>query len=100
MRGPAARPLSDYELASRLSYFLWSSMPDAELMARAAAGDLAHELDPARVAQQARVVAERAERHVELLRDLVRARLAADREDLQDARAERVAQDARDLRIG
>jgi hypothetical protein len=32
--------LSDYELASRLSYFLWSSMPDAELFARAAAGSL------------------------------------------------------------
>ncbi len=26
------RPLSDYALASRLSYFLWSSMPDAELI--------------------------------------------------------------------
>jgi len=25
-------PVSDYELASRLSYFLWSSMPDTELM--------------------------------------------------------------------
>jgi hypothetical protein len=34
------QPLSDYELASRLSYFLWSSMPDAELLARAAAGEL------------------------------------------------------------
>jgi hypothetical protein len=34
------RPLTDYELASRLSYFLWSSMPDAELLAHAAAGDL------------------------------------------------------------
>src|SRR6185436_6543179 len=29
--------------ASRLSYFLWSSMPDAELSARAAAGDLRKE---------------------------------------------------------
>jgi hypothetical protein len=38
--GPAAAPLSDYALASRLSYFLWSSMPDAELLAHAAAGDL------------------------------------------------------------
>jgi mono/diheme cytochrome c family protein len=38
--GNAARPLTDYELASRLSYFLWSSMPDEELLARAAAGDL------------------------------------------------------------
>jgi hypothetical protein len=33
-------PLSSYALASRLSYFLWSSLPDAELLARAAAGDL------------------------------------------------------------
>ncbi len=35
-----SEPLSDYSLASRLSYFLWSSMPDAELMKHAAAGDL------------------------------------------------------------
>jgi hypothetical protein len=34
------QPLSDYDLASRLSYFLWSSMPDAELLQHAAAGDL------------------------------------------------------------
>jgi hypothetical protein len=38
--GAAVQPLSGYELASRLSYFLWSSMPDAELLAHAAAGDL------------------------------------------------------------
>jgi hypothetical protein len=38
--GTAARPLSEYALASRLSYFLWSSMPDAELLEHAAAGDL------------------------------------------------------------
>jgi mono/diheme cytochrome c family protein len=38
--GAAARPLTDYELASRLSYFLWATAPDAELLARAAAGDL------------------------------------------------------------
>ena len=35
-----AKPLSDYALASRLSYFLWSSMPDDELLAKAAAGEL------------------------------------------------------------
>jgi uncharacterized protein DUF1592/uncharacterized protein DUF1588/uncharacterized protein DUF1587/uncharacterized protein DUF1595/uncharacterized protein DUF1585 len=34
------RPLSAYSLASRLSYFLWSSMPDEELLSHAAAGDL------------------------------------------------------------
>jgi hypothetical protein len=32
--------LSDYELASRLSYFLWSSMPDARLFDLAAKGRL------------------------------------------------------------
>lgn len=35
-----AIPLSDYALASRLSYFLWSSMPDAQLLAKAASGEL------------------------------------------------------------
>jgi hypothetical protein len=38
--GKAARPLPDHALASRLSYFLWSSMPDDELLAHATAGDL------------------------------------------------------------
>ncbi|MBL9173315.1 MAG: DUF1592 domain-containing protein [Verrucomicrobiales bacterium] len=39
--GPAGTvPLSDNALASRLSYFLWSSIPDERLLARAAAGDL------------------------------------------------------------
>lgn len=32
--------LSDHELATRLSYFLWSSMPDEELTAHADKGDL------------------------------------------------------------
>jgi hypothetical protein len=34
-------PVGPYELASRLSYFLWSSMPDAALEAAAASGQLA-----------------------------------------------------------
>jgi hypothetical protein len=39
--GPApVQPLSANALASRLSYFLWASMPDEELLAHAAAGDL------------------------------------------------------------
>jgi hypothetical protein len=40
--GPGSKPIavSDWELASRLSYFLWSSPPDAELRASAAAGKL------------------------------------------------------------
>jgi hypothetical protein len=38
--GGGVRPLGDQALASRLSYFLWSSMPDGELLSHAAAGDL------------------------------------------------------------
>ncbi len=37
--------LNDYELASRLSYFLWSSMPDDELFAVAEKGQLRANLD-------------------------------------------------------
>ena len=36
----AERPVTDYELASRLSYFLWSSMPDEELFQLAERGEL------------------------------------------------------------
>jgi hypothetical protein len=42
--GPAGangvRPVGDYELASRLSYFLWSTMPDDELLELAKKGEL------------------------------------------------------------
>ena len=38
-------PIGEYELASRLSYFLWSSMPDDELFALAARGQLRQDLD-------------------------------------------------------
>ncbi len=48
---PAAAPLTDWELASRLSYFVWSSIPDDELRRAAAEGRL-HE--PAALAEQAR----------------------------------------------
>jgi cytochrome c553 len=36
----AIRRISDFDLASRLSYFLWSSMPDDRLLAAAEAGKL------------------------------------------------------------
>ena len=38
----APHPLSGYELASRLSYAIWSSMPDDELFALAASGELSN----------------------------------------------------------
>lgn len=42
-------PLTDFELASRLSYFIWSSMPDNELFAAAREGKLQ---DPAEIEAQ------------------------------------------------
>jgi hypothetical protein len=36
----STHPVSDYELASRLSFFLWSSIPDEELLALAETGSL------------------------------------------------------------
>ncbi len=49
-------PLSPHELASRLSYFLWSSMPDEELLQLAASGKLS---DPkVRQAQVDRLLAD------------------------------------------
>lgn len=49
--GVRSAPVSDWELASRLSYFLRSSAPDAELREAAASGRLS---DPDEVAAQAR----------------------------------------------
>ncbi|NQV22964.1 MAG: DUF1592 domain-containing protein [Rhodopirellula sp.] len=40
--GEGQRPLTNDELASRLSYFLWSSMPDTELLDVANAGELSN----------------------------------------------------------
>ncbi|HTQ08615.1 MAG TPA: DUF1592 domain-containing protein, partial [Fimbriimonadaceae bacterium] len=46
---PVNGPLGSYEIASRLSYFLWSSMPDQELFALAAKNRLQ---DPQVLAEQ------------------------------------------------
>src|SRR6185369_2529798 len=43
------RPLNGWEMASRLSFFLWSSIPDDELRRAAAAGELSN---PAMLAKQ------------------------------------------------
>ena len=48
--------LDDYELASRLSYFLWMSMPDAELLELARTGSLGNEETLAR--QVTRMIAD------------------------------------------
>ena len=40
------RTLNEYELASRLSYFIWSTMPDSELFALAHQGKLREQLKP------------------------------------------------------
>jgi hypothetical protein len=49
--GTTATSVSDWELATRLSYFLWSSQPDDELRRVAASGKLR---DPNVLAEQAR----------------------------------------------
>jgi hypothetical protein len=49
--GAAAVSVNDWELATRLSYFLWSSLPDDALRSQAAAGKLR---DPAVLAAEAR----------------------------------------------
>ncbi len=53
----ATTHLTDFELASRLSYFLWSTQPDEELMSLARAGNL-HEKETLR-AQTRRMLADR-----------------------------------------
>ena len=45
-----AAPLNDYEIATRLSYALWNTMPSDALLDMAASGDLADEDDIATVA--------------------------------------------------
>ena len=47
----AVYPLADLDLASRLSFFLWSSIPDDELLAAAEGGRLG---DPAELTRQVR----------------------------------------------
>lgn len=41
---PAAEPIDDYELASKLSYFLWNGPPDGILLQKAQAGTLRQHL--------------------------------------------------------
>lgn len=48
--GKRKRQLDDWEIASRLSYFLWSSMPDEKLFALAASGRLSEGSQLGRVA--------------------------------------------------
>ena len=43
---PDARPLDEFQLASRLSYFLWSSLPDDELRTLAEQQQLTANLEP------------------------------------------------------
>ncbi len=58
--GHAITPLDDYQLASRLSYLLWATMPDAELSALADSGKL-HEPAVLR-AQVSRLLADKRSR--------------------------------------
>jgi len=54
-RYPGPHPIDEYQLASRLSYFLWSTMPDEELFNLAAR----HQLTPNLEAQVRRMLKDR-----------------------------------------
>lgn len=43
---PEPRPIDEFHLASRLSYFLWNTMPDDELFDLARRGELSKNLEP------------------------------------------------------
>lgn len=43
---PEPRPIDEFHLASRLSYFLWNTMPDDELFDVARRGELSKNLEP------------------------------------------------------
>jgi mono/diheme cytochrome c family protein len=43
---PGMHPIGEFQLASRLSYFLWATMPDQELFDLAAKGELSKNLEP------------------------------------------------------
>jgi hypothetical protein len=45
-QGDQPYPITEHELATRLSYFLWSSMPDDELLGLADRGQLRQQLGP------------------------------------------------------
>lgn len=79
--GPQATPIDEFHLASRLSYFLWSTMPDDELLDLAEKKQLAANLD----AQVKRMLAE--PRSGELVRNFTL-------QWLQIQRLERFAPDA------
>jgi hypothetical protein len=44
-QGPQAEPLDEWELASKLSYFLWNAPPDAELLGLAGESQLRSRID-------------------------------------------------------
>ncbi len=54
-KSPAAEPLDGYELASKLSYFLWNGPPDQKTLRLAAAGTLQKQLN----VETARMIADR-----------------------------------------
>jgi Protein of unknown function (DUF1592)/Protein of unknown function (DUF1588)/Protein of unknown function (DUF1595)/Protein of unknown function (DUF1587)/Protein of unknown function (DUF1585) len=68
--GSALRPLDDFELASRLSYLLWDTMPDAQLAAKARNGTLRAELttEAGRLMQDDRHLSVASSFHEQLLR--------------------------------
>jgi len=70
---PGPEPLDDYELASKLSYFLWNGPPDKKTLELASAGTLAKHLD----AEVDRMVSDR--RFGEFVREFAQQWLSLDK---------------------
>ena len=73
---PTRRRLTDYELASRLAYFLWGAPPDDQLLDAAAAGRLSTDAGPGGRDRAHAALAARPRDHGRLLRRAVPAAAA------------------------
>lgn len=89
---PAAEPLDDHELASKLSYFLWNGPPDERLLRSAAQGKLRDDLDD----EVARMVQDR--RFGQFSREFVSQWLSLDKFDVLERDRARFPKLTRDTR--
>lgn len=89
---PQPEPLTDYELASKLSYFLWNGPPDATTLGLAAAGTLRRQLN----AEVTRLVADA--RFTRFAREFTAQWLALDKFQVLDPDRNRFPNLTRDAR--
>lgn len=89
---PAGEPLDGFELASKLSYFLWNGPPDERLLDLAAQGDLRRELD----SETARLIAD--PRFAQFAHEFASQWLSLDKFDVLEPDRDRFEKLTRDTR--